>query len=306
MTALDSLASEPRWVAWRNELRGKEGKPTKVPYAPNDGSKAKADDPSTWGSRRQAEVQAANIINGLGGGIGIELGDLGGEVFLAGIDLDSCLGEDGTLANWARPFLAAVPSYTEISPSGHGLKALFYMAAQHVRPFIQLAGVANKHQWGLSRSIPGEAAKTDHGPGIELYTSGRFFAVTGNHWPGQPDAVAMLDWPALERLARLIPPPATPKGKSNDADNSRSAKAFREGAKLRREGKTFAEVCAELRANPDTAAWVREKGEAYGGRELRRIWERAAPVTLVEHNRLSLDDFYAYMPMHNYIFVPTE
>jgi primase-polymerase (primpol)-like protein len=62
MTALDSLGSEPRWVAWRYELRGKDSKPTKVPYAPINGAKAKTDNPSTWGSRIQAEAKAANII----------------------------------------------------------------------------------------------------------------------------------------------------------------------------------------------------------------------------------------------------
>jgi hypothetical protein len=43
VTPLDLLADEPRWVAWRNEDRGR--KPTKIPYAPK-GQRAKADDPS--------------------------------------------------------------------------------------------------------------------------------------------------------------------------------------------------------------------------------------------------------------------
>jgi primase-polymerase (primpol)-like protein len=43
---LDILADESRWVAWRNELRGKRF--TKVPYSPS-GKRAKADDPATWG-----------------------------------------------------------------------------------------------------------------------------------------------------------------------------------------------------------------------------------------------------------------
>ena len=55
MPALDSLAGEPRWVAWRNERRG--DKLAKIPYAP-DGRKAKADDPSTWGTRIAAETRA--------------------------------------------------------------------------------------------------------------------------------------------------------------------------------------------------------------------------------------------------------
>jgi len=55
--SLDTLAYERRWVAWRTELRG--GKPTKVPYAPL-GGRAKADDPSTWGTRAEAEGRAQN------------------------------------------------------------------------------------------------------------------------------------------------------------------------------------------------------------------------------------------------------
>ena len=69
MTPLDLLADEPRWVAWRNEDRGR--KPTKIPYAPK-GQRAKADDPSTWGTRAEAEARASKIINGQGGGIGIQ------------------------------------------------------------------------------------------------------------------------------------------------------------------------------------------------------------------------------------------
>jgi primase-polymerase (primpol)-like protein len=61
MPALDSLAGEPRWVAWRNERRG--NKLAKIPYAP-DGRRAKADDPSTWGTRIAAETCAARIVDG--------------------------------------------------------------------------------------------------------------------------------------------------------------------------------------------------------------------------------------------------
>jgi hypothetical protein len=60
------------------------------------------------------------------------------------------------------------------------------------------------------------------------------------------------------------------------ADQSRSGLAFALGAALKREGFSYPEVCALLRRNSHTAAWVAEKGEAAGGRELDRIWERAA------------------------------
>jgi hypothetical protein len=85
MTALDALAGEQRWVAWRNELRGSDQ--TKVPYS-SAGKKAKANDPSTWSIRVAAEARAAKVVNGQGGGIGLQLGDLGGGSHLGGIDLD--------------------------------------------------------------------------------------------------------------------------------------------------------------------------------------------------------------------------
>ena len=114
MTALDALASETCWVAWRNEARG--CKLTKVPYAP-DGRRSKANNPSTWGIRTAAEACAANIVKGSGGGIGIQLGDLGIGLCLCGIDLGSCIAEDGRVAPWGAKILSAIPTYTERSPS---------------------------------------------------------------------------------------------------------------------------------------------------------------------------------------------
>ena len=295
VTALEALSDEPRWVAWRYELRG--GKPTKVPYAP-DGRRAKADDPSTWGTRAEAKVRASKIINGHGGGVGVELGDLGDDVFLAGVDFDSCIDEHGCLALWAETILSALDTYCERSPSGRGIKALFYLGREDVRPFLDQIGV-EVGKWGTRRSVGANGG--DHGPGVEIYLSHRYFAVTKQRCPDKPDRIATLDRAALEQLARLVPKPQT-------RDNSRSAKALREGGKLRRAGKSFEEMCAALRAHPDPdiRAWVREKGEPYGQRELRRIWERADPATLVNNAGVSLDDFFAFMPMHNYIFAPTR
>jgi putative DNA primase/helicase len=108
--------------AMTGATRPRNGKATKVPYAPK-GGKAKADDPLTWGSRTAAEAKPRQIGNGSGGGIGIQLGPLGGDTFLAGIDLDSCLGNDGAPVPWAATILHAVPTYAERSPSGHGIKA---------------------------------------------------------------------------------------------------------------------------------------------------------------------------------------
>jgi predicted P-loop ATPase len=273
-TALDALAEEPRWVAWRNEPRGKSGKPTKVPYAP-DGGKAKANDVSTWGTRSEAEARARLIVNGLAGGIGIQLGDIGTDLYLAGLDLDTCL-KDGTLAAWASKILEVVDSYAEISPSGCGIKILFYIAREEVRPFLDAIAVP-AGQWGCRRGIPGENSR-DHGPAVEVYCAVRFFAVTENRGPAAPDELQLIDRDTLGRLANLIPGPVGDGRRVRSGtrgDNSRSAAAFRKGVALRRAGKTFEEMCAALRKDPETAEWVREKGEANNLRELRRIWEKA-------------------------------
>jgi primase-polymerase (primpol)-like protein len=202
MTPFDALADEPRWVAWRIELRG--GKAAKVPYAPK-GGRAKAGDPSTWGTRAEAEATARVFVNGHhSGGIGIELGDLGRDMYLAGLDLDSCIGEDGTLAGWAQAILDAVPSYAEVSPSGSGVKLLFYCASDDVRSFLELLGIRNHEQWGIKRAVRGNGK--DHGPAIEIYFSARYFTVTGDRWVTRPDALGLLDWSLLSRLAKLIPP----------------------------------------------------------------------------------------------------
>jgi hypothetical protein len=272
VTALDALAPEPRWVAWRIEIRG--GKPTKVPYAPQ-GGRAKADNPSTWGSRAEAEAMAAKIINGQGGGVGIELGDLGGDTHLAGIDLDSCLSDGGTLAPWAEAIIHTVRSCAEVSPSGSGIKLFFFVTSEDVRPFLDRIG-APQWQWGVRRDVPGEDAR-DHGPAIEVYFARRYFTVTGQQWAPAPDKLTMLDGETLEQLATLIPSARSDVGRNGkgSADNSRSAIAFRKGASLRRDGKTFDEMVAALRTDPETADWVREKGDTNAGRELRRIWDRA-------------------------------
>ena len=59
-------------------------------------------------------------------------------------------------------------------------------------------------------------------------------------------------------------------------DSSRSAVAFRKGIALRAAGRSYEEMVEALRSDPETAEWCREKGDANGGRELQRIWEKAS------------------------------
>jgi hypothetical protein len=296
MTALDFLADQERWTAWRNELDHSTGKPAKIPYTPWR-QRARIDDPQTWVTRPEAEACARQIVDGLGGGLMIALGDLGGDIYLAGLDLDACINEEGPLADWAGAILAAAPTYAEISPSGSGVKVFFHIESSEVRPLLDAIGAAHG-QWGVRRGVPGFDDR-NHGPAIEIYMAGRFFTVTGRRWPTAPDEIRLLDYDQLQRLRALIPQNqksnlgaggrgasvATVSGDQADlavdamsahGDNSRSGKAFREGLAYRQQHPecTFDAMVAHLRANPELAEWVKEKGEPHNRRELLRIWEK--------------------------------
>ncbi len=295
----EELAAVPRWVVWRQEERG--GKPTKVPYNVT-GGRAKTDDPSTWAPRLDAERQAKRWLNGAPGGVGVVLGDLGGDVWLAGLDLDSSV-DDGLVADWAAEILATVRSYCEVSPSGRGLKMFFYAAAEDVREFLGRLAVPSG-QWGLKRGIPGLSG-ADHGPGIELYCSHRYFTVTRQCWSSGADRIVLLDRATLSGLAALIPAPVRRSGggSSDGRDTSRSAKAFRFAMRLDPPPASLEALRAALDGahDPDIRDWAKEKGAASGGRELRRLWGKVSAAT-VGNEGVGLADFFAYMPMHKYIF----
>jgi hypothetical protein len=53
------------------------------------------------GTSARRQKRPRKIVNGQGGGIGLELGDLGDGYSLSGIDLDTCRQEEGILEEWA-------------------------------------------------------------------------------------------------------------------------------------------------------------------------------------------------------------
>lgn len=168
-----------RWVLYRKEKRQNEDgkrKWTKIPYQIN-GRRAKSNDPRTWASYN--EVLEAFISNGTYDGIGFMLGD-----GWAGIDLDNSLRADRKIKPWAQEYIDNVLTYAEISPSGKGIKAIGY-AKHRVRDED-----GNEKDAGTRK-----VRKNSDGEAIEIYFGGRFFAITGNAWPGHPLTVE--DVPAL-------------------------------------------------------------------------------------------------------------
>jgi putative DNA primase/helicase len=284
---LAALADRPLWVAWQQQDRP-GGKPTKVPYSPLRGL-ARADDPRTWGTRQQAEVRAASLPRPYGiGGVGIELGELGNGTSIGGVDLDSCCDPGGPLVEWASSVVARFGSYTETSPSGSGAKVFFLyatvdLAALRVAGLID-TGDSAKRKAGFGRQF--KRGRGDHPPAIELHLGNRYFAVTDQQFLNAPATLRLVSrddliWLLCNAGPALAAKPAT--ARVGATDGSRSAIAYRKTAALRRAGKTFSEMVAALRGDPETAGWVRDKGDAAGGRELRRIWEKTAPDAWLEH-----------------------
>ena len=148
------LKAKPNWVRWKLETVG--GRLTKVPYQLN-GSKASSTDPTTWNPFER-------IINGAlideTQGVGIMT-----DSSFVGFDLDGCRNPlTGEIKEWAQRIIDALGTYTEITPSGYGVR---------VYALGQLPDGARR--FSIATSV-GFGDKV----GIECYSDKRYFTVTGN------------------------------------------------------------------------------------------------------------------------------
>ena len=214
----DALRCHDRWVCWRRETR--DGKPTKVPYNPATSEGASTTKSKDWFSFDTAVGAAAER-----GYDGVGFVFVRGEGF-CGIDLDDCIDEDGRVSDGAGEIIDALGSYSEISPSGRGVK-------------VFIRGVKPATAGCKPGGFPGFKA-------IEIYEHGRFFTVTGRHLEGTPltveDGQAALDalcarfWPPRPTSPRAAATTAPVASGGADPDDDRlldRARRARDGAKFR-------------------------------------------------------------------------
>jgi len=114
----DSLTTRQQWVCWGYQFV--HGRWTKVPLQP-DGRKASVTDPATWAPFDF--VQTAYLNNGSYDGVGFVL--TLGDPFIA-FDFDHCVDrQTGEITEpKVRNYVTRLSSYTEISPSGTGLRVI--------------------------------------------------------------------------------------------------------------------------------------------------------------------------------------
>jgi hypothetical protein len=163
--ALAEFRRTPRWVVWGTDERN-----PKRPYTPSDGSlsPASTDAPSTWRTYADAEATA----NRLNCGIGLVLSPADDDFDIVAFDLDKCRNpETGRLTMWAGELVEKAGSYTEITPSGTGLRII-----------------------GINSDIELHCDLPREGDGhLEVYSkTNRFITVTGKHLNGAPKPLADL------------------------------------------------------------------------------------------------------------------
>lgn len=200
----EAYASVPRelkdlrhWVNWLSETRG--GRPTKVPINPRTGQRAKSNDPATWSDFGTA-LAAAGKYNGVGYMI---------RPPYVGIDLDKVRDlATGAVEEWALGVIDALASYTELSPSGRG----FHILVRSTLP----AGGRRKGR-------------------IEVYSSGRYFTVTGQHVPGTPVTIEQRDLtPLLGKMLAGELEPGAKLAKATHGPATSGPLAATSGSKLSR------------------------------------------------------------------------
>jgi primase-polymerase (primpol)-like protein len=165
----EELRAYSQYVIWRHLSR--KGKLAKVPHNPWTGLPASVANPDHWSEWRVAQQTAtANGFDGIG------------FVFaaadpFAGLDLDRCRdAASGVVESWAQSVIDELSTYTEVSPSGTGVKL-----------------------W-LRGAVPGGGRRSGQ---VELYSERRFFTLTGQHVAGTPTTINDRQAELLQLLRRL-------------------------------------------------------------------------------------------------------
>lgn len=273
-SALAPLCAVPNWMLWK--LVERDGTLTKPPYQVRAPQRlASTADPKTW-STYELAVKAAEAegLDGTKGGVGLGLKNSR----RGAIDLDKCVGEDGTIADAARGLLARARKmglYVEISPSGRGIHIWGLSVGTEVHT-----------RWVLSGGVVIEVFRDTH----------RFVTVTGRQlyredWEDEDGE----DWGSIDGLIdELIAGRPESKKKTGGAngqartrtggasggDSSPSGLFNKAVSKLAEQGLSAEEIVAQLRKYAkryDETSIKKYEAQGRLAEEVERVlvkWER--------------------------------
>ena len=307
-----SMMAAARWAPWRAEWNPKKQKYTKVPHRadrPEYGLSNRS--PRGWVSFHRAVatyLQNPDKFAGIGYLItGEKVAGTAADVFapaeLTGIDLDHCRDPaTGAIADWAAEIIAKLDSYTEVSPSGTGLRVM-------VRASL-------------------ESDTINHQQGIEIYggTQARFVTITGQRVAGSraevrdapagvlaalaakyqrtrtkaevedlhlPPLLSAMDLPDLEDLD-LPPKVRNFLSDGPDPGADRSGALFYTSMELARAGCTREQILSILEANEHAMEIALDHRRQDYDKALRYLWKDhcgAGSNRATELAKLEMDEF---------------
>ncbi len=226
----DELKQLQQWVTWRFSWDGKTSRWTKVPTILGTKARASSTNKRTWSSFAISMNAHHNggVADGATDGIGFVVR---AQDKYTGVDLDGCINlTTGVIEPAALAIVEHLDSYTELSPSGTGLR-------------IIIRGKLPRDENGKTRSRCAASWKRgDEKAEIEIYDTARYLTMTGHHWSGTPRTIESRQKQLSEFHAQLflVKPPhkkvelttCTPLSLT---DNELLEKAFaaKNGAKIR-------------------------------------------------------------------------
>lgn len=148
------LKAEKRWLVWRWKRDTDKNKWDKPPLCV-DGTDGSSTNTKKWATYQDA-FETLTRKGSDYDGIGYAMGKDG--CGLVGVDIDGCRNpETGEISAFAQEIIDDLGTYTEVSPSGTGVK-----------------------MW-LRGRFDGDKWRCQHKPlGLEVYCKGRYFTVTGH------------------------------------------------------------------------------------------------------------------------------
>ena len=244
----DVLQGQPNWVVWRyvwnpekkrKDGSGGRGDWDKVPFNARTGTNASSTDPSTWCSLpKAADVYRQEDYDGVGFVLSKELGLVGG-------DLDRCRDpETGRLEPWAAEIVEELKTYTELSPSGTGVRLV-----------------------ALGRKPDGRCRK---GP-FEIYDHARYLTITGHVLPDGYEKVRRCPKAIARVCERMFGPPEsrTPPGAGGPESVRFDDVAVIEKARAAKNGEKFSRLWAG-----DAAAYPSHSEARFALLSLLAFWTR--------------------------------
>jgi hypothetical protein len=187
--ALARFADKRVFLVWKYVLN-RNNKWDKPPCSWRTGYVADFTDPNNLCTFQEA-LAAMKRFNLDGIGIALEAAGL------SGVDLDDCINDAGSYSELAAAVLEYRETYAEFSPSGSGIHFL------------------------IDKNL-GLTIKRDADLGIEVYSHGRYFTVTGKQVDESPNSIGAAP-KLIEHLVRIDA--ETPKPSKEGASNSARAQA---------------------------------------------------------------------------------